>query len=61
MQRVLDWMREGWKLDPEYVKIQRGDFSKFFTEHDKRRGTRFLNTFPEMKEFWEECRYYATQ
>jgi organic radical activating enzyme len=59
MQRVLDWMREGSKLDNEYVTIQRADFYRFFSEHDKRRGTWFLNTFAEMREFWEECRYHA--
>jgi hypothetical protein len=59
MQRVLDWMQEGSKLDREYVTIQRADFFRFFNEHDKRRGTWFLNTFPEMKEFWNECRYHA--
>ena len=59
MQRVLDWMKEGRRLDPEYVKLQRADFYRFFNEHDKRRGTWFLNTFPEMKEFWDECKYHA--
>jgi organic radical activating enzyme len=59
MQRVVDWMKEGWRLQPEYVKLQRADFYRFFNEHDKRRNTDFLNTFPEMKEFWEECRYHA--
>jgi len=59
MQRVLDWMQEGSKLDREYVTIQRADFFRFFNEHDKRRGTWFLNTFPEMKEFWNECKYHA--
>ncbi len=59
MQRVLDWMQEGSKLDQEYIKLQRADFYRFFNEHDKRRGTWFLNTFPEMQEFWNECRYHA--
>ena len=59
MQRVLDWMREGSKLSTEYVKLQRADFYRFFNEHDKRRGTEFLNTFPEMREFWDECKYHA--
>ena len=59
MQRVVDWMQEGSKLDQEYVKIQRADFYRFFNEHDKRRDTDFLKTFPEMREFWEECRYHA--
>jgi organic radical activating enzyme len=61
MRRDIDWMREGSKLDPGYVTLQRADFYRFFNEHDKRRGTGFLNTFPEMKEFWDECRYHAQQ
>ena len=61
MRRDIDWMRDGSKLDPEYVTLQRADFYRFFNEHDKRRGTGFLNTFPEMKEFWDECRYHAQQ
>jgi organic radical activating enzyme len=59
MQRVLDWMQQGSKLDQEYVTIQRADFFRFFNEHDKRRETNFLNTFPEMREFWDQCKYYA--
>jgi organic radical activating enzyme len=59
MQRVLDWMHEGSKLDREYVTIQRADFYRFFNEHDKRRQTNFLETFPEMREFWDECKYHA--
>jgi organic radical activating enzyme len=58
LQRVVDWMREGWRLQPEYVKLQRADFYRFFNEHDKRRQTNFLETFPEMREFWEECIYH---
>jgi organic radical activating enzyme len=59
MQRVVDWMREGSKLASEYVKLQRADFFRFFNEHDKRRETDFLKTFPEMREFWNECKYHA--
>jgi len=59
MRRDIDWMKEGCNLDPEYVKMQRADFYRFFNEHDKRRHTDFLKTFPEMKEFWKECEYYA--
>jgi organic radical activating enzyme len=59
MRRDIDWMKEGSKLDPEYVKLQRADFYRFFNEHDKRRKTDFLTTFPQMREFWKECEYYA--
>jgi len=61
LQRVIDFMGEGCNLDPEYVKIQKADFYRFFNEHDKRRGTGFLRTFPEMAEFWNECKHYAKQ
>ena len=60
MRRDIDWMKEGRNLDPDYVKLQRADFYRFFNEHDKRRKTNFLETFPQMKEFWNECRYHAT-
>jgi len=59
IRRDIDWMKEGRNLDPGYVKLQRADFYRFFNEHDKRRRTDFLATFPQMKEFWDECRYYA--
>lgn len=59
MRRDIDWMREGCNLDPDYVKLQRADFYRFFNEHDKRRKTNFLETFPEMREFWNECKYHA--
>jgi len=59
MRRDIDWMKEGSKLDAEYVKLQRADFFRFFNEYDKRNKTNFLDTFPQMREFWDECRYHA--
>jgi hypothetical protein len=59
LQRVIDWMKEGSKLDPSYVKIQKSNFYKFFNEHDQRRNTNFQLTFPEMSEFWKDCQYHA--
>lgn len=59
MERDIEWMKEGSKLDPDYVTLQRADFYRFFNHHDTRRGTSFLETFPEMREFWNECRYHA--
>jgi organic radical activating enzyme len=61
MRRDIAWMKEGKNLDPGYVNSQRADFYKFFNEHDKRRKTNFEETFPQMIEFWKECRYYAQQ
>ena len=55
MERNLAWMRE----TPAALTQQRADFYRFFAEHDRRRGTDFLETFPEMREFWQECKYHA--
>jgi hypothetical protein len=59
LRRDIDWMQKGSELSPDYVKLQRADFYRFFNEHDKRRKTNFEKTFPEMTEFWKECRYHA--
>jgi organic radical activating enzyme len=59
LRRDIAWMKEGSNLSKEYVTMQRADFYRFFSEHDKRRNTNFETTFPQMKEFWNECRYHA--
>ena len=59
MQRNLLWMKEGRNLESEYVKLQRADFYRFFNEYDKRRNLNFLATFPQMREFWQECKWHA--
>jgi organic radical activating enzyme len=59
LDRDIEWMRDGQKLDPGVVAQRKGDFYRFFSEHDRRRGTDFLATFPEMKAWWEECAYHA--
>ena len=59
LRRDIDWMRAGQQLDPDYIKQQRADFYRFFNEHDNRRGTDFLKTFPQMLEWWRECESLA--
>jgi hypothetical protein len=59
LDRDIAWMRDGQKLDSEYIKRNKADFYRFFNEHDRRRGTDFLKTFPEMTEWWEQCKYQA--
>ena len=58
LRRDIAWMREGQKQDQTKHKA---DFYRFFAEHDRRRGTDFLQTFPEMKSWWAECEYLARQ
>jgi hypothetical protein len=59
LDRDIAWMRDGQQLDPAYINRNKADFYRFFAEHDRRRGTDFLKTFPEMKTWWAECEYYA--
>lgn len=39
------------------VDTERTDFYKFVDEHDKRRGTNFVDTFPELENFYKICKY----
>ena len=55
MRRDIAWMKEG----TDNLQQKRADFYRFFSEHDTRRGTNFLTTFPEMKAFWQECERLA--
>lgn len=55
LQRNLDAMRT--PMDEQKLNEARINFYRFFVEHDKRRGTNFKETFPEMIEFWDDCMY----
>lgn len=56
VERVVDWMRHHRNGNSIHTKA---DFYRFFMEHDKRRSTDFKQTFPEMIEWWDECKYWA--
>jgi hypothetical protein len=58
LDRDIAWMRAAQSVDHSVAKA---DFYRFFSEHDRRRGTDFLKTFPEMCSWWEECRYWSNQ
>ena len=47
-----------YKLDNprKDIAVLRKDFAIFVDEHDKRRDTNFLETFPEMKDFYNFCK-----
>ena len=61
LDRDIAWMRDGQKLNVEYIQQNKADFYRFFAEHDRRRGTDFLRIFPEMSTWWQECEYHARQ
>jgi len=53
IKRIYDWM-----LAPQDSMQQlknRHNFYKYFSEHDRRRGTDFCKTFPELEEFYNFC------
>jgi hypothetical protein len=58
LDRDIAWMRSARAQDHSRACA---DFYRFFSEHDRRRGTDFLATFPEMKSWWAQCEYHARQ
>ena len=50
---IAFWMNS--ELPQDEKLRNRADFYKFFTEHDNRRNTNFLATYPEMINFWQQC------
>jgi len=54
MERVLAWMKQ--TPESSLLEEARINFYRFFKAHDERRKTNFLGTFPELKEFWEQCK-----
>ena len=59
LDRDIAWMRAGQDLPADKIAQHKADFYRFFNEHDRRRGTSFLNTFPEMTSWWNECKYHS--
>ena len=56
LERDIAWMRSASNTIP----IQHlADFYRFFAEHDRRRGTDFEKTFPEMLTWWKQCSLHA--
>jgi len=53
LKRIYDWMNS--PINKKSLKVDRYNFYKYFQEHDKRRGTNFISTFPELKDFYIYC------
>jgi organic radical activating enzyme len=57
-ERIISICGKEWE-DPyffEKYQTQRRDFVKFVDEHDRRRGSYFLETFPEMRDFYNSIK-----
>jgi organic radical activating enzyme len=59
MERIKTLFQEKLNsIETTQDMINRKDFALFVDEHDKRRGTNFLETFPEMTDFYNLCKSY---
>jgi len=56
-ERVIRWI-ENNRYQGDMLRINRKDFVKFVDEHDARRGTNFLETFPELSKDYQEWKNY---
>jgi organic radical activating enzyme len=54
-ERIYKLFENHVKNNQSKIQDQK-DFAAFVIEHDKRRGTSFQNTFPEMNEFLQKCK-----
>ena len=55
LQRLIDHMYENKSSDENTLNTIRRDFYSFVNEYDKRRGTNFVETFPELEKFYKLC------
>jgi len=51
LERVVKWI-ERFRYTGDELELNRQDFCRFVDQHDQRRKTDFLATFPEMKDFY---------
>jgi hypothetical protein len=54
-RRVVDYMRDT-EYSEDRIEEGRRDFYNWFTALDSRRDTNFIETFPEMKSFFNKCK-----
>ena len=54
VKRIYDWMNAD--VDPKHLKTSMQNFYRYFNAHDERRNTNFLQTFPELEEFYYKCK-----
>ena len=58
MERIYELFQSQATKPMLYLETWRKDFFLFVNEHDRRRGTNFLETFPEMSEFYHFCKQF---
>jgi len=63
LKRIVQDLDKRFKNPEEFgslAKERRFMFYEFITQFDKRRGTDFLTVFPELKNFYKECKQCTT-
>ena len=50
LERIFDWLKS--KNDRKQLLRDKKDFGNFFREHDKRRGTSFIDIFPKLEKLY---------
>ena len=53
IKRIYDWMH-AYK-DQKLLEKNRANFGRYFKAHDERRGTNFVETYPELEDFYRSC------
>lgn len=57
LERFIEFIRS--PINPAEkvnISVARADFYKFVNEHDRRRNTDFLQTFPQLTDFYQMCK-----
>jgi len=58
MDRFIEFVKQPVnEAEGMHVPTMLKDFYLFVNEHDRRRGTNFLQTFPELEEFYRICEH----
>lgn len=56
LKRIYTMAKDSIDHPNEWLDTNRRDFAIFVDEHDVRRGTDFIETFPELESFYNVCR-----
>ena len=56
LERNLSIMRERNNLDSFKVELDKKNFVNYFNQYDSRKNLSLVDTFPELKEFYQECK-----
>lgn len=58
VRRLLEWAQEPLNTDEQEQAMK--NFDMFFTQHDKRRNTNINKTFPQLRNFIQQCKTLNT-